>query len=145
MHGVRHSQQVSGPPRKAARALPTLAAELFGLLDSFRPARVALFDFHFRSRVEDYVAAIQQTSGRRVLITADNHADGHRRVQAAPSTRLPQQPSDLFKRFRGLLVQPIDGRSPALPVFIRIDSEVPKVLIDSRLRRGLGGMTRQIS
>jgi hypothetical protein len=54
-------------------SLPALAAELFGLLDSFPPARAELFDFHFKSCVEDYVAAIQTTPGRRVLITADHH------------------------------------------------------------------------
>ncbi|MEO8381689.1 MAG: hypothetical protein ABI779_18655 [Acidobacteriota bacterium] len=55
--------------------LPALAAELFGLLDSFPPARVELFDFHFKSCVEDYVAAIQRTPGRKVLIKADRHLD----------------------------------------------------------------------
>jgi hypothetical protein len=53
--------------------LPALAAELFGLLDSFPPARAELFDFHFKSSVEDYVAAIRTTPGRKVLITADHH------------------------------------------------------------------------
>lgn len=53
--------------------LPALAAELFGLLDSFPPARAELFDFHFKSCVEDYVAAIQATPGRKVLIAADHH------------------------------------------------------------------------
>jgi hypothetical protein len=54
-------------------SLPALAAELFGLLNSFPPARAELFDFHFKSCVEDYVAAIQTTPGRKVLITADHH------------------------------------------------------------------------
>lgn len=57
------------------KTLPHLAAELFELMNSFPPARAELVDFHFKSSVENYLDALHQVGGRKILVAAGNHTD----------------------------------------------------------------------